>query len=402
MGPLESGNITFACTSERRSSGGDRMLRIATRGVFALFLVSLGAGAARGQEPTVTLRGEERPLDSLTGDAEPAACAVRRWLPFARDLGYRFVLSDDQKVLFVLSPTYARRLPKKEHHEVEVMLGLARDTVAAAATIAPPPERDPLVIIGVRTADYPKLLTQLVAVEPSVKDWADGAAKVATGFILSEPLVGAWIEDPAGVDEWQAANEVVHRTAQLLVRNRAPRLPDWLMLGLGWHIEDTVCSSVYCFPYRKGFVADADHTDWGLWLANNFKVSRRKKDGKPTPLGLGEFADWRPEAGSDEFSTGRAYIAFGVARFLAHQHPAQLMELVKTLAARIEEGRKVWTSKTEWRTNPDFQISVEEQLKLLDGIESGFLAKVTDYFQKKKAAERRALPKAKDQAAKSK
>jgi len=38
-------------------------------------------------------------------------------------------------------------------------------------------------------------------------------------------------EDPAGVDEWQPYNELVHRTAELLIRARAPQLPAWLMRG---------------------------------------------------------------------------------------------------------------------------------------------------------------------------
>jgi hypothetical protein len=318
---------------------------------------------------------------------------VKKWLPFARDIGYRLVLADDRRVLLVLSPTYTRRQPKKEHHDVEVMLGQVRDTIAAASAFARPPEGDPLIVIGVRRADYAKVLAKVVAVEPRVKSWADGAARSVTGFILSEPLLAAFLEDPEGVEEWQVGNELVHRVAQLLVRSSAPQLPPWLMIGLGWHIEDTVCSSVYCFPHRTGFVADAEHTDWGLCLANNFKVARRKKDGRPPILTAEEFADWRPEAGKDEFTTGRAYVAFGVARFLAHEHPSELAALMKQLHAAIEKGSKTWTSDTEWQTNPDFRVPVADQLALLNRVADAFLARVTDYFVKKKANERRAPPK---------
>jgi hypothetical protein len=42
---------------------------------------------------------------------------------------------------------------------------------------------------------------------------------------------------------------------------------------------------------------------------------------------------------------------------------------------------------------PNFQVPVAEQLALLNAVEGGLLAKVTDYFQKKKANERRPLAK---------
>jgi hypothetical protein len=109
------------------------MPRIATR-----LLVLFGCGIAlHAQEPGVTFRGEERPLDAVAAEAPDAAAAARKWLPLVRDAGYRPVLSDDRAVLLVLSPTFVRRVPKKEHHEVEVMLG--RDTLAAAKAFAPPP-----------------------------------------------------------------------------------------------------------------------------------------------------------------------------------------------------------------------------------------------------------------------
>jgi hypothetical protein len=358
--------------------------------VFVLLALAL---AIHAQDPVVTFHGEDRSIDALPADAAPAVPALKKWLPFAHDLGYRLVLSDDRKVLLVLSPTYARRGPKKEHHDVEVMLGQVRDTVVAASAFTRPPDGVSLVVIGVRRADYAKLLAQVVAVQPSVKGWAEGAARSVTGFILSDPLVAGFVEDPEGVEEWQIGNELVHRTAQLLVRSSAPQLPPWLIIGLGWHVEDTVCSSVYCFPHRTGFVSDAEHTDWGLCLANNFKVARRKKDGRPPNVTMEEFADWRPETGKDEFTTGRAYVAFGVARFLAHEHPNELMSLMKQMSDAIEKGSKTWTSDTEWRTNPDFRVSVADQIKLLNGVTDGFLAKVTDYFVKKKANERHAPAK---------
>jgi hypothetical protein len=80
-------------------------------------------------------------------------------------------------------------------------------------------------VIGVRRANYPKVLAQVVAVQPRVKDWTDGAARSVTRLILSNPLVAEFLGDPEGVEEWQIGNDLVHRTARLLVRSSAPQLP---------------------------------------------------------------------------------------------------------------------------------------------------------------------------------
>jgi hypothetical protein len=323
------------------------------------------------------------------------ADTVGTWLAFADALGYRLVLSDDCRVLLGLSGTFARTKPKKEHREVEVMLGLIRDTCAvtdrfAGASAKEPP---PCVILCARTADYAKVVGQIGSIDPRLKDWSERAGAAAMGFVLSDPLVAAWIEDPVGVQEWHPYNELVHRTAQLIIRERAPRVPAWLLLGLAWHVEDTVRGSIYCFPHRTSFVWATEHTDWGLWLANAFKKERRDKAKRPQTVGIDEFADWRPDSGRDEYDLGRAYISFGVARYLAHEHTAAVRSLAEKLSAAAEKGSRITVSPTEWRTDPDYHLPSAEQLALLCEIDEQLLAKVTGYFQKRKANERRLASK---------
>ncbi|HLQ37670.1 MAG TPA: hypothetical protein VK348_07705, partial [Planctomycetota bacterium] len=320
------------------------------------------------QESTVTWKGEPKTLEALRAEAPAVAETVGNWLHFADALHYRLVLSDDRRVLLGLSDTFARK-PRKEHHEVEVMLELMRDTAMVTDRIIAPAgkEQPPFVIFSVRTADYPKLVAHVGELDSKLQEWAGQAGLLVTGFILSEPLVGAWIEDPAGVDEWHPYNELVHRTAELLIRARAPQLPAWLMLGLGWHVEDTVRSCVYCFPHRSSFVAATDHTDWGLWLANNFKKERREKAKKPAVLGVDEFVAWKPKVERDEFE-GKAYIAFGVARYLAQEHTVQLQALAEKFNAATLKGSRIMTSETEWRTDPDYQMPAADQLALLQEV----------------------------------
>ena len=367
------------------------MLRLVPRWLCALALLVAGSSRVLAQEAILTWRGEDRALTAVSGEAASACSAARAWHPFASENGCRFVLSDDARVLLVLCESYARRGGKKEHHDVEVMRGLLPSTCAATDRIFPPVAGDePVVVLGVRAASYPKLLDHVTKVDPRLKAWACSAGARVNGFVLSEPLVAAWIDDPPGVDEWHAHNELVHRTAQLLIRRQAPQLPSWLLLGLAWHVEETVQDSVYCFPYRSGFVSACEHTDWGLTLANNFKPARRKKDGKEPVLSIQEFADWVPGS-ADDFTGGRAYVAFGVARYLAHEKTTAVQDLAAKFNAAIEKGSKVWVSATEWKTVPDYRIPVEEQLAMLNAVEGDLLAKVTDYFQKRKANERRPL-----------
>ena len=369
------------------------MLRFARRSFCTLWLVAAAPSHAVGQEPIVTWRGEDRALAAVSDSIAAALPAVRAWSTFASENGCRLVLSDDARVLLVLCDSYARRGGKKENNDVEVMRALMRNTCAVTDKfLAPALGAEPIVVLGVRAATYPKLLAHLTKVDPRLESWASSAGASVNGFVLSEPLVAAWIEDPPGVDEWHAHNELVHRTAQLLIRRQSPQLPSWFLLGLAWHVEDTVQDSIYCFPYRSGFVSAGEHSDWGLTLANSFKPARRKKDGKDAVLSVQEFADWSP-GGGDDFTAGRAYVAFGVARYLAHEKPTAVQDLAAKFSAAIAKGSKVWTSATEWKVVPNYQVPAAEQLKMLNAVESDLLAKVTEYFQKKKANDRRPLAK---------
>lgn len=353
--------------------------------------ISLSLATLSAQDPALTWRGEPLEVAALASAVPSAEASIRAWLPFAAEHGYRLVLADDARTVLVLSPTCARKNIKKEHREVDVMLGLLRESAAVADRfLAPWAEGEaPAVIVCVRTEHYRPLLAHVASLDPRLKEWSESAGRAVAGFILSEPFVGAWIEDPTGVEEWYPYNELVHRATQLQLRGRAGELPAWLLLGLAWHVEDTVCKSVYCFPYRNGFVSVGAHTDWGLWLANEFKKGRREKGGKPALLSIDEFATWRPGSVAGEFEESKAYLSFGVARFLADEHPEKFREVLAAFDAAIEKGRVTWISANEWTTNPDFQLTSDEQLATLQGLGDDVLDRATEFFRGKKANERK-------------
>ena len=97
-----------------------------------------------------------------------------------------------------------------------------------------------------------------------------------------------------------------------------------------------------------------------------------------------EFADWQPDS-DDGFESGKAYVSFGVARYLARQCPARLHALQVSMNEAIDKGRKTWVSETEWKLNPDYRLPVEAQLALLEQVDKDLLKAVTGYIQQKKA-----------------
>ena len=116
------------------------MFRVLFRSACVLWLLWTAQALLRGPEATVTWRGEVRALDALGADAVTALPTVKTWLPFAGDTKCRLVLSDDARVLLVLCVAYERRLPKKEHHDVEMLLDLVRNTcVVTDRVLAPLP-----------------------------------------------------------------------------------------------------------------------------------------------------------------------------------------------------------------------------------------------------------------------
>lgn len=361
------------------------------RSMLAVLSAACATPLVCGQDTALTWRGEPIALDALATAAPHAVDTVRAWLPFAARCGYRLVMSDDGRFVLGLSATFERRKPNREIGEVEALLALLRSTAAVTDRFLPAPAADapPAVIVGARTEHYAELLAHVASLDARLAAWAAGAGRAVAGYVLSEPRIAAWIEDPSGVDEWHPHNELVHRAAQLAIRGHARNLPDWLLLGLAWHVEDTVRESIWCFPFRSGFVSVDSHADWGLWLANEFKKSRRRKADKPAVLGIDEFAAWRSDEAEARFDAGTAYVSFGVARFLAEQHTEHLAGLLKALDARIEEGRKVWVSAHEWTTDPKWRVPAAEQLAMLAGDDAGFLADVTAFFVAKKANQRR-------------
>lgn len=363
-----------------------------------LLALSSTLSLAAQQQHDVSWRGAAHSLDELRAQCPAAGPVAARWQTFAAEQHYRLVLADDGLVLAVLPDSFAMKSRTKEHAEVSAMLDLLRDATAVVQPLLGlvPAEQAPVVVVAARDRGRDALLQHVASLDPRLTAWASGPARQVTGFILSEPLVAAWVDDAGGLEEWHRHNELIHRAAQLLLRSRAPQLPPWFALGFGWHVEETVLGGIYCFPHRSGFVWATEHTGWGLALAHDLQPARRKKANLPATLTLGEIAGWEPAAGSDKtFERSKALLAFGLVRFLAHERPHRFAEVASQLDAAIQKGWKRWISEHEWTTDPDYRLPEEQQLEALRMADPEVLAQATKWFLAKKANERRRPPHAK-------
>ncbi len=348
----------------------------------------VGAASVAAQAPDVTVatwRGEPRTMESLAQQqclgAEPIR-AVQTWTSWATERDYRLVLSETGRVMLVLSPTYKRRAQgKKEDNTVERFLESVEKTIAEVDRLIPPhlaaKERSrTVVVIGARQKNFADVVVAIVTQNEALREWAQEAALARAGCILSDPLVGVWIEDPPNTEEWNPESELIHRVACELILRHSPNLPAWLQLGLTWHVEERVMRSIYCFPYRTGFVSIYDHSDWHTALRQMFK----KRD--ESPLRLEEVARWNPRAG---FDMDDAYRVFGVARYLADYAPECLGPLLRELDEQITKKRKVQTGEFTWEIDTNYRLPIPEQLAVIEKhVGEDFLEQATIFFMKGK------------------
>lgn len=341
----------------------------------------------------VTWKGEDLDAATLAERVPLAAPVAARWAPFAAAHDYRLVLGDDAQVLLVLRPEHARQSARSERPKVKKLLATLHATVDEVASLLgePTTPEPPVVLVAAAEPDYPALLDHVATIDPRLQAWAQGPARRVTGFVLSEPLAASWLDDAKGQEEWNAENELAHRAAQLLLRRLAPQQPPWFALGFGWHVEEAVKESIYCYPYRAGFVWAAEHTGWDKRLRSDFGASHRRKEKLPTELTMEEFADWDPsrtpatdDPAGQGFDHHRAGVSFGLVRHLATTRPGSLVEVARGFDAAIQEGWKVVISETEWTTDPNYRLPPAKQLEVLQRVEQDILPEVTEAFAKGK------------------
>lgn len=308
--------------------------------------------------------------------------ALEFWRPWAEAHDYQMAFDDDARVLLLMS---AKRKPKATLKLIErtagvvdevAPLGAPRPAVSgpegdAGAPVALDPGSEPVATtwtwedvgppLGTQTAvvlemygrdEYLDALARLAEHHEYLRPWIPSARSMS-GFTLERPLCAAFLKDGPGSEEWDPENEVVHRTARLLFLREYGRQPHWLQSGLAWYVEHEVRDTLYCFPYRSGFVAVTEHSGWDKELKRIYK----KRDG----VRMHELADFR----RGTFDTTYALRAFGAATFLAEHHAERLPAILEELhATALKEGR-VHHGDGTWDLIPDYEPPAEQQQAIL-------------------------------------
>ena len=222
--------------------------------------------------------------------------------------------------------------------------------------VGPPSDSETVLLFGLRgESGYRGFLEALGAREPSLREWTRDARQL-TGFVLARPLIGAYVDEAARVEEWNPDNEVVNRLARLLLMRRFGHLPNWVAQGWAWHVELEVCRSIYCFPYRNNFVGVEEHTGWDKVL------QRRFAERKGVLLDPSEFAGWERGVYVDE----QAQLAWAVVDHLVEKHHKELPALLEALRASWQTRARVDMGNGRWALDATFVLPVEAQGAILE------------------------------------
>jgi hypothetical protein len=200
--------------------------------------------------------------------------------------------------------------------------------------------------------DLQAVLEHLSSTYAYLEGWAEKAGQ-QQGFVVGNPLVGAYVENFSGQEEWDPQHELVSRLARLLMLRRFGQQPIWVSYGYAWHIEQKLFQSVYCFPWRDEFVYAVEHSAWPREVRNRYQTRH---------LAARDFLTWRPgKYVSEKAQAGWAFVEYLVAR----RHD-ELPALLEELRVKHLDDSRVKDGPSSWRRDVDYVIPVSQQEDLLE------------------------------------
>lgn len=340
--------------------------------VTATALLVLAAPLAAQDSLSVRWKGKTIAVEDIYGKL-PSAAAIEDQLARYEDWvvanEYHVSLSKEGRVILI---TEFSKLSKRRMKLVEKALEAFDDLmsppsrsdsgetfVSASWGVGEhEPDSEPVVLIEVEKEDqYQELCAGLGALEPRLRGWATSMTR-EPGFAEEQVSAAAWQAAPDGFElgqVWRPENELVNRLSRLLLNRSFGPQPTWLRVASAWRIEMEVMDSIYCFPYRQGFIGVGDHGGWENELKRAFK--KRKK----TPLEHKEFASWQRNTWSPE----HAQLSWGFVEFLARHKPEVLPAIAEEFRLLYKAGSMITEPDGSWRTNPSYQIPVDVQQAIL-------------------------------------
>lgn len=268
------------------------------------------------------------------------------------------------------SPPVGAPPPKPAKTEVA-----KKPTSWGAASLKPDSQTGVMLVIR-DEKEFGTALDELGKTHAYLKDWL-ALARKNTGFVLEQPLCGAYIENASGQEEWSPDHELLNRIAQMLLLSRFGQLPNWLVQGVAWEAEMAFDQSIWCFPYRDEFVYTVEHAAWPTEVKNKFKD--RAKD----PLKMDEFATWK----RGTYEHDAAQTSWGVVHYLATQHKAKFSQTLEEFRQTFDVQNRKPKPDGTWERIKDFQLPASAQLKILTKYtDADFLKKATAWLATQTAA----------------
>jgi hypothetical protein len=196
-------------------------------------------------------------------------------------------------------------------------------------------------------------LEELARQDKSLESWTIAARK-ETGFVVPRPLCAAFLENAAGMQEWDPEHELVNRCAQLLLVRRFGLQPFWIQQGIGWCAEWHYDGSLYCFPFRREFVYATEHGAW----PGELKQRSAKME---SPFDWAAFEGWSRGRWDGE----RARLAFGALAALLQEPPPKLALVLEELRVFRDADNRRKTGEHSWERDPGYEIKSAKLAEVL-------------------------------------
>lgn len=216
--------------------------------------------------------------------------------------------------------------------------------------------------------DFESLLANLAERFPFLEAWTR-EAKAQMGFVLGDPLCGAYLEEPEGLEEWDPENELVNRMARLCLMRRFGELTNWFVQAYAWHMELALKGAIYCFQWRDEFVGVGEHTGWDKAVQQRYQSAHLK---------AADFMGWK----RGKYLDPEAKASWGVCEYLLAKEKEKLPVLLDHLRVFREEHGRIQDDPSSWRRDTKYEIPVGEQHKLFtEQLGEGYLFRATLFFR---------------------
>ena len=227
--------------------------------------------------------------------------------------------------------------------------------VAWGAGSSAPDARTVVFLALADEKDQESVLAFIGETHADLREWASKAGR-DPGFVIENPLAGAYVQVAKDQEEWNPEHEIVNRVVRLLTLNRFGQLPNWLVHGIAWEAETARDRTIYVYPYRNEFVAVTEHESWPAELSREYKERGAKK-----PMQIEELTRWN----RGTWNGSSARMSFGMCHYLATAKKAAFAGVLADMHTLCDEGNRKGGEEGAWTRDPNWSPPAEDQLAIL-------------------------------------